>query len=325
MNQISFTPRGVFRNRHIQTVYATLFRKRVEHNYLIERFRLGDGDFLELYWFKTHRNGAPLAVLFHGLGGSYASPYIYGMMEALDRNGINSVVMHYRGSSGVMNDTPLSYHSGKTDDAIEVLEVLSGRFPSSPLFGIGFSLGANLLLKLLGEMGENAPFQAAVAVSSPFDLKKSAKRLDRGVSKIYQSYLLKELKAMLHEKFNLFDMSAYTSLKKEQIDSLKNFRQFDAAYTAPVHGFVSVDEYYEKASCIGYLQKIVRPTLIIQAKDDPFIPQNALPKPKQLSNSIIFELHDFGGHVGFVDGTLFKPQYYLEKRVPDFIANIASY
>lgn len=318
MNSEAFKPRGILKNRHIQTVYSTFFRKRATHNYVTERFRLHDKDFLELYWFEPHKNGANLAVLFHGLGGSYASPYIYGMMHSLSKQGINSVVMHYRSSSGVMNDTPLSYHSGKTDDALEVLEALSHRYPDTHLFGIGFSLGANLLLKLLGETGTNSPLSAAAAISSPFDLGLCALQLNKGFSKLYQAYLLKDLKKMLHQKFERFDMTPYTHLKKDEIDNLNTFYKFDAAYTAPVHGFASVEEYYKKASSKPFLQKISVPTLLIHAKDDPFVPQEALPTPKELSDSIIYELHERGGHVGFIDGTLFKPRYYLEQRVPAF-------
>lgn len=321
----NFAPQGLFRNRHIQTIYPALFKKQPTYRYLIERFTLHDGDFLELYWYASHSDGKPLAVLFHGLGGSYASPYIQGMMQSLYKEGINSVVMHYRGSSGVPNDTPLSYHSGKTDDALEVLQSLKIRYPHSPLFGIGFSLGANLLLKLLGETKASSPLSAAAAISSPFDLKLCALRLDQGFSKFYRAYLLKDLKKMLHEKFERFDMTPYTTLKKDQIDSLKNFYEFDAAYTAPVHGFASAEEYYKKASSKQFLKHITCPTLLIHAKDDPFIPQEALPSAQELSSSIIYELHEFGGHVGFIDGTLFQPRYYTETRVPAFFENFKNY
>ncbi len=320
MNTEAFEPKGILKNRHIQTVYSTFFRKKAKHNYTIERFRLSDNDFLELYWFEPHRDGTPLAILFHGLGGSYASPYIYGMMHALSKEGINSVVMHYRSSSGVMNDTPLSYHSGKTDDALEVLEALSLSYPDTRLFGIGFSLGANLLLKLLGETGTNTPFSAATAISSPFDLELCALQLNRGFSKVYQAYILKDLKKMLHQKFERFDMTPYTPLKKEHIDTLNTFYKFDAAYTAPAHGFASVEEYYKKASSKPFLHKITTPTLLIHAKDDPFVPQEALPTSKELSDTVTYELHERGGHVGFIDGTLFEPTYYLEKRVPAFLS-----
>ncbi len=317
--QSEFDPPFLLRNNHVQTLFPTLFRRIDNHPFYKERFVLSDGDFLEPFWYEKPKDGEKIAVLFHGLGGSYRSPYILGLMQKLRQNGINSVVMHYRGSSGVENDTPLSYHSGKTDDAKEFLTSVSKRFSKSEFYGVGFSLGANMLLKLLGQERTNAPFKAAVSVSSPMQLNLSAKRLQKGFSKLYQYHLLQELKKMLHRKFERFDMGLFTDLKKEQIDSLRTFYEFDAAYTAPVHGFRSVEEYYQKASSRAFCKHITVPTLLIHAKDDPFIPFDAFPTPSELSNTIQTDIQNYGGHVGFVEGSVSHPSYYVEKKVVEFL------
>ncbi len=311
----------LLKNKHIQSVYATFFRKFPPHKFFIERFTLSDGDFLEPYWYKKPTSNKPIVILFHGLGGSYQSPYIRGLMQELDRLGFNSVVMHFRTSSGKMNLKPIAYHSGKTDDAKEFIQSVKQRFPSSKLFGVGFSLGANMLLKLLGEERENSPFSACVAVSPPMQLDIGADKINSGFSKVYQKHLLKTLNSLLEQKYDTHDMHSIINFKRKNVKKISTFWEFDEVYTAKIHGFKSAKDYYLKSSSKQYLKYIKTPTLIIYALDDPFMTPAILPKKDEISEFVELEIHKHGGHVGFVNGSLFNPVYYLEKKIPDFFKN----
>ncbi|MDA3909295.1 MAG: alpha/beta fold hydrolase, partial [Sulfurimonas sp.] len=196
-----FTPTFLLKNRHVQTLYSSVFtrcpwgRKIPSHDFDIERFELNDGDFIECYWYnkRAANNNRPIVLLFHGLTGSYKSPYILGMMRELDVNKYDSVVVHFRSSSGVMNKKPNSYHSGKTDDAMEFLDTLQKKYIDSKIFAIGYSLGGNVLLKLLGELSDSSPITAAVSVSAPMQLDICSDQMNRGFSRFYQHLLLKDL------------------------------------------------------------------------------------------------------------------------------------
>ncbi|MEN4053073.1 hydrolase [Sulfurimonas sp. NWX79] len=317
---MKFQPSFGLKNRHIQTIYASLFRKLPKLDITTETFTLSDGDFIEAYWYKitNHTNTTPIVILFHGLAGSFESPYIQGAMQALDKAGFSSVLMHFRGCSGRDNLKARSYHSGDTGDALEFINTVKKRYPQAKLFGIGYSLGANMLLKLLGETKENAPFNAAVAISAPMLLDVCANKMKQGFSKFYQNILLKDLRLALDKKYDKHDMQKLLGLKREDIKKLQDFWLFDAAYTAKINSFASAQDYYTKSSSKQYLKKIKIPTLIIHAKDDPFMTQEVIPKQKDVSNTIILEILEHGGHVGFISGSLFKPKYWLDKRVVTF-------
>ena len=228
--------------------------------------------------------------------------------------------MHFRGCSGEENKLPRSYHSGDSGDALEFIQSVKSEFKESKLYAVGYSLGANMLLKLLGELKENTLLERAVAVSPPMQLDVCASRMDSGFSKYYQHRLLKSLNASLDKKYDRHDMQKLLKLKREDIKNLKTFWKFDDAYTAPIHGFQSAQDYYTKSSSRQYLKDIQTPTLIIHSKDDPFMTPEVIPKEKELSNSITFELTEHGGHVGFIAGNLFKPEYWLEKRIVHFLS-----
>ena len=315
----NFKPNFLLSNKHIQTTYASLFRKIPLHNFYIEKFILSDGDFVDCYWYEEHKlTNKPLVILFHGLAGSYKSPYILGLMQELNKQGHNSVLMHFRSCSGVMNTKPISYHSGKTDDAKEYILSIIDRFPNTKLFSVGFSLGANMMLKLLGELGSESPFIASVSVSAPIKLAIGSDRINTGLSKYYQKYLLKNLNELLLKKYDTHDIESLIGLKKEDVKKLSSFWEFDGAYTAPIHGFKSAQDYYDKSSAINYLKLIQTPTLIIHAKDDPFMPPQILPNKDEISKNIELNIYENGGHVGFVHGCIFKPKYFLEERISSY-------
>ncbi len=311
------------KNRHFQTLYSSLFRKLPSLEIEIENFSLDDGDFLECHWHNKPKinSTTPIIILFHGLAGSYKSPYIQGLMAEAKRNGFAAVLMHFRGCSGKENTLPRSYHSGDSGDALSWIAELSSQYPNSKLFGVGYSLGGNMLLKLLGEVGDKSPLNAAVSVSAPLQLDICADAMNRGFSKFYQHILLKDLNLSLEKKFDKHDMKNFVKIKKKDIKNLKTFWEFDGAYTAPVHGFSSAGDYYTKCSSKQFLKSIKIPTLIIHSKDDPFMTQEVIPSQEELSQSIELELSSNGGHVGFIGGTFLKPDYWLEKRIVGFFSN----
>ncbi|HWQ95553.1 MAG TPA: hydrolase [Gammaproteobacteria bacterium] len=310
----AFAPAWWLSNAHLQTLWASIIRRIPKPVTRRERLELPDGDFVDLDW--TPGGSGPLVIVLHGLQGSLNSPYARGIMGALQKRGMRGVFMHFRGCSGVSNRLPRFYHSGDTGDLNTLINILREREPGTPLAAIGYSLGGNVLLKWLGEQGINAPLQAAIAVSAPFDLSDSAWRLERGFSQAYQYHLLRSLRLSVEKKFR--HMPAPIAL--DNLENLRTFTEYDDAVTAPLHGFAGVDDYYRQSSCRRYLKHIRIPTLILHAADDPFMTPAAIPQQDQLSPSVILELSARGGHVGFISGNSpWQACYWLEQRIPDFI------
>ncbi|CAA6806071.1 MAG: Hydrolase, alpha/beta fold family functionally coupled to Phosphoribulokinase [uncultured Sulfurovum sp.] len=316
MFQTSF----LLRNPHVQTLFATFFRKDKLEKVETEEFILPDGDFVECVWQKEKpKDHRPIVVLFHGLAGSVNSPYIIGLMNALDKQGFALVLMHFRGCGKKENLKPRAYHSGETGDAKAFIEHLQKTYPNNPLHAVGFSIGGNMLLKLLAEWGSDAPLHSAVSVSAPLSLDICADTIEKGFARVYQNYLLTPLKATLLQKYKKFEMEKYIGSNEEEIKSLKTIRAFDDAYIAPMFGFNSSQDYYDQCSARQYLKDIKTRTLIIHAKDDPFMTEEIIPNEEELSDFVMLELSEHGGHVGFVSGTLREPVYWLDERVLEFL------
>ena len=305
-----FRPAWWLPGAHLQTIYPSLSRRRLRPELLRERVELADGDFIDLDW--TQPAPGPIVLVLHGLEGSLESHYTGGILSALAAQGYRAVMMYFRGCSGEPNRLPRSYHSGETGDLHTVIEHIRLRHPATPVAVIGYSLGGNVLLKWLGEQGEKAAVKTAVAVSVPFELNRAARQLERGLSQIYQKYLLNKLRKSVTAKAATHP----PPVPLTQLAELKTFRQFDNAITAPLHGFRNVDDYYTRSSSRQYLHRIRIPTLIIHALDDPFLPADAIPSNKDLAPSVTLELSPHGGHVGFVAGSHpGKAQYWLESRI----------
>ncbi len=315
-----FNPPFLLRNRHIQTLYAPLFRKQKSLDLEVQYFELDDGDFVECHWYNKPLKGSstPIVTLFHGLEGSYASPYIQGIMRALSSYGYSVVIMHFRGCADKENLLPRAYHSGDTNDAKLWIEYIGLNYPNSNLYAIGYSIGGNVLLKLLSEWGDNSPLSMAVSVSAPMQLDISAKTIKKGFAKIYQRHLLKKLKASLLQKYKKHNYKTLINLDKERVKNISSIWEFDELFTAPIHGFGTAQNYYNLSSSKQYIHKITTPTLIIHALDDPFMTDKVLPTKKEISSSITLEITTNGGHVGFVDGSLFKPRYWLEDKIVSY-------
>jgi hypothetical protein len=224
--------------------------------------------------------------------------------------------MHFRGASEEPNRLARGYHSGETEDFNFVLRQLRAREPSVPLAVVGFSLGGNVLLKWLGEQGGAAPVATAVAVSVPFDLRGCAVAIGRGFSRVYQARLLRAMRSAARIKFSRIE----APFALPPLDELRDFVAYDAAMTAPLHGFASVDDYYDRCSSRQFLRRIEVPTLVIHALDDPFMSPDVVPTEAELSPQVRLELSAQGGHVGFVAATAGGgPRYWLEKRIPEHL------
>jgi predicted alpha/beta-fold hydrolase len=321
------------RNAHVQTIYPKFFmRKEAIHRELLidgeipfKRVRLDtpDNDFLDLALLfpPKERQVKAIAVLFHGLEGSQNSHYIRHLAGTLLKQDIATVLMHFRGCSGEINRTARAYHSGETSDAKYCIdwikrEYLSGDTPP-PFFAVGFSLGGNMLLKLLGEETHSG-ITAAVSVSAPIDLSASSQAINIGFAKRYQSHLLATMQNNLIQKMAKMDLRPYIQLSANDVRQLNSFRLFDEYVTSRLHGFKDANDYYAKSSAMQFLPSINTPTLILHAADDPFMDERVIPKQKQLSKHIAYELSTHGGHVGFMAGSPLQPTLWLPQRISAF-------
>ena len=315
----TFKPAWWLPGPHLQTLFPFIAR-RFGHRPPLrrERLELADGDFIDLDWTVTPADG-PIVLILHGLEGSSRSGYARGLLQAVSDRGWRGVVMHFRGCSGEPNRLPRSYCAGETDDIATVVGLLRRREPKVPIVAVGYSLGGNALLKWLGESGADNPLTAAVAVSVPLLLARSAWRMNRGLSRLYQGYLLRSLKASYRRKMS---MAGQLPVPAAELDRLNSFYTFDDRITAPLHGYRDADDYYSRASARQYLIAIMTPTLVLHAADDPFMTKDVVPAPCELSPAVQFECSHRGGHVGFVTGALpWRPQYWLEQRIGRFITD----
>jgi predicted alpha/beta-fold hydrolase len=310
------------------TIVPSIARLRVPLQTRRERIELPDGDFLELDWVDaldaaasaaSARDAAPLVLVLHGLEGSIDSPYARGLLTRLQQKNWRAVLMHFRGCSGEPNRLPRSYHSGETEDVRFIVELLRARFPNAPLAIVGYSLGGNVLLKYLGEEGEKSRVKIAIAVSVPMMLAPCADRLRRGFSRVYDRWLLTSLRASFRAKSARVELGL--QLTSDGLKRIGCLREFDDRITGPLHGFSGADDYYDRSSSRQYLARIHAPTVILQARDDPFMTEAVIPEPNELSSAVTLELSKAGGHVGFVSGkNPLAPSYWLEARIPELLS-----
>jgi len=311
----AFRPAWWLRGDHAQTLWPAFFRRRRKIPIDWERLELDDGDFLDLAW--SGPPDGPVVLFMHGLQGSVESHYATGIMQQLNLRGFRVCLMHFRGCGREPNRLPISYHSGKTDDPQTVAEHIEQR-DGRPIFGaIGVSLGGNVLLKWLGERGEQTPIRRAVAISVPFQLEAAAQRMRTGWSRLYQRHLVRSMQQTYHDKF-----SRIPSPLTVDVDKLTTFRLFDDRVTAALHGFDGVDDYYTRCSSRQFIPRIRVPTLILHARHDPFMFADTPPEADELPACVSLELPDAGGHVGFVEGRVpGLARYYADGRVADWIAD----
>lgn len=286
---------------HLQTVWPATLASRPSIAWRRERWETPDGDFVDVDFAEPRADpAAPLLVLFHGLEGSSRSHYALAVAHAARLRGWRAAVPHFRGCSGELNRAPRAYHSGDSDEIDWILRRFAREHAQgAPLFAAGVSLGGNALLKWLGERGEAARFvRAAFAVSPPQDLRAGAIALSGGFGRVYMLHFLKTLK-----RKSLAKLAQYPGLfDRERMLRARDFFDFDDAVTAPMHGFASCHDYWERSSCRRFLAGIRVPTLVINARNDPFLPASALAGRAEVSAFVTLEYPSEGGHAGFAQG-----------------------
>ncbi|MCG6941028.1 MAG: hydrolase [Thiohalocapsa sp.] len=310
-----FQPAWWLPGAHAQTLWGSLARRAAPASRLPltrRRVELADGDFIDL---AVGAETGPAVLIIHGLEGDLRSHYAGALVRRLRREGFRPVFMHLRGASDEPNRLDRSYHSGASADLAEVLAALARDPGGAPRAAVGYSLGANLLLKYLGEGRPEVHLERAIAVSAPFVLRDAMLRLNCGFSRIYRDYLVRRLKRSFRRKFAGRPLPAALGPALD-LDAIRDFNTFDDRITAPLNGFAGVFDYYQHASCRQYLPDIDTPTLIIQAADDPFLFPASLPFAHELGPGVTLELSSRGGHVGFVAGRWpWRPVYWLEERI----------
>ena len=316
----TFTPSPWLAGPHLQTMGARLLRRRGGVRFERERLATPDGDELLLdVVVDPPSPGGGLVLVLHGLEGSARSGYALETYRQLARHGLAAVGLNFRSCGGELNHAPRFYHSGETGDAALVLGHLAARFPGRPLAMVGVSLGGNVLLRYLGERGAEAAgrVRAAAAVSVPFDLAAGARHLERGSGRLYVRTLLRSLK----RKVVLRAADLDGRVDPVAARRATTFRAFDDAVTAPLHGFADASDYYRRASSGPVLGAIRVPTLLIQSRDDPFLPAEAIPVQTIRANPALRgEITTAGGHVGFVAGNPLRPRFWAEERAAAYLA-----
>lgn len=322
LKKSDFVPPFWLPNGHLQSIYPALFRKIIGIDYKRERIVTPDSDFLDLDWsFAKPQSGNKnsLVILSHGLEGNSTRQYILGMVRLLNQRGYDCLAWNFRSCSGEMNTTSGFYHSGATEDLeLVVNEALKKEYKEINL--IGFSLGGNLTLKYLGERGANlnSIIKKAIVFSVPMDLKACSLAIIKRENRVYMHRFLRTLRPKIDEKSRLFP----GSVSLDDYQHVRTLYDFDHIYTAPLHGFESADDYYEKCSSMHFVDQISIPTLIVNAENDPIVPYSSLPLNLISSLSYVFlEPSVQGGHCGFRPSKLFNGVYWSESRALHFLQN----
>lgn len=305
------------RGGHAQTIYP-YFLRRAAVAYRRERVATPDGDFWDLDWVDSPGDeAAPLVVLFHGLEGGSGSHYARALMAEARAAGLNGVIPHFRGCGGELNLRPRAYHSGDHEEVGAMLDAIASRIaPATPVFAVGISLGGSALLNWLGRAGAQASARvtAAAAVSAPLDLVAAGTAIDQGTNRIYARHFL----ATLRPKSRAMARRFPGLLDDAKLARIRSMRDFDDAVTAPLHGFAGALDYWRRASSKRWLAAIEVPTLVLNARNDPFVPESSLPAPGALSRKVIVLQPTHGGHVGFMAGPFPGRLDWLPRRLIHF-------
>jgi len=309
----TYTCSPVLFNGHLQTILPVLIRRVRKVEYERERINTPDNDFLDLDWRR--KGSRRLAVLSHGLEGDSKQPYVVGMVHALTNRGWDALAWNARGCSGEPNRVLRFTHSGATEDLHTVVCHVMAAYNYSELALIGFSLGGNITLKYLGERKPDPRIKAAVAFSVPCDLECSSVRLAKPENRIYMLRFL----TTLRKKIRALARSMPGKIDDRGYNQLRNFKDFDDRYTAPIHGFKNAEDYWRKSSCKPFLKGISVPTLLINARNDPFLAEGCYPSKEAAENPYLhLETPTYGGHVGFVCFNKDR-EYWSETRAAHFL------
>ena len=304
---------------HAQTIYP-YYLPRPAVLYRRERLQAPDGDVWDFDWVDAEPadDGTPLVVLFHGLEGDSGSHYARTVMAHSHALGWRGVIPHFRGCGGELNHRPRAYHSGDHEEVGAMLAAIRARVPApTPIHAVGVSLGGSALLNWLGRAGAAAAATVtrAAAVSAPLDLTAAGQAIDRGLNRIYARHFLSTLipksRAMAARHPGLLDPA--------RLDRIRSMFDFDEVVTAPLHGFAGALDYWRRASCKPWLPQIARPTLVLNARNDPFVPGASLPTAAEAGAAVVLELPEGGGHVGFLQGPFPGRLDWLARRLLEFL------
>jgi hypothetical protein len=306
---------------HAQTVYALVLKGSAPVT-TRSRWETPDSDFIDVDSLPE-RASAPLVVLFHGLEGSARSHYARALMRGLDARGWNGAVAHFRGCSGEPNHLPRAYHSGDWQEIDWVLRRFRCLNPDTPLFAVGVSMGGNALLKWLGKLERAATevIDGAASVCAPVDLAAAGRALERGFNRVYTRHFLQTLKPAALAKLARFP-GLYD---RDRVLAAQTLYDFDDVVTAPLHGFRGTDDYWLRASAKPWLRRIRVPTLLLNTRNDPFLPAAFLPRHDEVSRDVLCEFPAQGGHVGFVAGLFPGHIDWLPRRLLAFFALLAGH
>lgn len=332
---------------HLQTIIASLLSKGSEIKYRRERWELNDGDFIDVDWAEKlsgnslthnlaeHRRDdlvtssdpltsgpteqqKPVVVIFHGLEGNSQSQYAKSLMGAALAKGWHGAVIHFRGCSGEPNRLPRVYYAGDSVEIETMLSRVRSIYPDNPIYAVGYSLGGNALLKWLGEFGNSSTLNIskAVVVSAPIDLKASAVSLDNGLNRILYTPAFVD---SMRPKALALSKRFPGLLDDQRINHAKTIHDIDNAVTSVLYGAKDATDYYRKNASKPFLKNITLPTLIINAKNDPFMPPQFLPTADEVSESVTLDYQEEGGHVGFYSPFVNSENSWLPSRIMEFL------
>ena len=294
----------------IQTIFAAKVCKKPSMKYRRERWETWDDDFIDVDWATPEAADpeTPIIVNFHGLEGSSKSHYALALMHETVKRGWRGCVPMFRSCSGELNRQIKTYHAGDIDQVQWILETVKARYPKAPLYAVGVSLSGNQLALFCGKRAKTAKnlLTAAACVAAPVDLVAGSNLLRFGFNRLYSKMFLDTLIPKVIKKCEMIP-EMRKLVDEEAIKKCKNFYDFDSLYTAPVHGFKSAMDYWTRASAKPWLKFVEVPLLLMNAKNDPFLPPWALPTIKDVS--------DAGGHVGFPTGKRPGKIDYLPNRI----------
>jgi predicted alpha/beta-fold hydrolase len=336
-------------DKQTQTLFGALAAPFNRIRFVRERVDTPDGDFIDIDWntpafhLRARRHQDPMLahtaavrwmtpedqaqlnanvqqpalILLHGLEGSSNSRYAQAITQYFLSAGWLVAVAHFRGCSGFTNRLARAYHSGDSEEISFILKTVRQRAPLAQWHAVGISLGGNALLKKLGETPQDfAWLHAAAAISAPLDLVAAGNHLSDNLfnREVYSRHFLRTLKPKVLEKSRRFP----GVIDIMRINQARDLRDFDNAYTAPMHGFKDAADYWQQSSSKPWLKKIQTPTLVLNARNDPFLPEQVLPGPKYGSASVLFHQPALGGHVSFVTGMWPGNLTWLPKRLERF-------
>lgn len=308
-----YRPPFYFRNGHLATVIPSAFRKVKGVNYERERIDTSDGDFLDLDW-SLRSESHNLVIISHGLEGSSERPYVMGVVKYFNEQNWSALAWNCRSCSGEINRMPRFYHHGATEDLEAVVNhaLSTGKYRQIVL--VGFSMGGSMTLKYIGERTLDEKIIAACAYSVPVDLGSSVDELAKKGNRFYRERFLKKLAVKIKAKAQKFP----DVIDANGIDAIQYFPEFDNKYTAPLHGFKNADDFYNRASSKHHLSSVEIPTLLVNALNDPFLPEECYPVDACKNHKNIYlETPAYGGHVGF---TLRKTSAsYMDQRSFNFV------